>query len=119
MDKEEKSSVMVASEQLDMPVRQLVIHERLGMDVWKASAPGVLLTRQEDIKEGDQIVTHGLLGEEIHMTVLQGDEGQLYGKCRGMHVQLAFALDDRRAWVATGFINLRALRKLHKTTVLE
>lgn len=120
-----QNKLKAASEQLDMPVKQLpdgaigfTCREVVGMEVWKTGTPEKLLKNKDDLQEGDHISTTGLLGEELRM-VVKSDGGSLYGEVGRMISILEFDQDERHCWVSVGLINRRALEKLTKTTVVE
>lgn len=92
-----------------------VIREYIGSEICKSLEPGpdgypVPLTRFEDLQEGDEVYTWS---GAMKFTVRKSPEdGHLYGDCGRWRVILGFAEDDRKCWVASGFVNLRALKKL-------
>lgn len=90
-----------------------IVQEYIGQTVyWLDNKTEI--TNKDDLKEGYQFVAGGWV-----FTTKKDEYGVLYGD-NGSQLSciLRFGEDDRKCWVAIGFINKRALIKLTKNPII-
>ncbi len=86
-------------------------HEVVGAEVYKTSAPDTLLTREDDLQPGDEILVTTLVGV-YKMTVVRDEEGDLWGDVGETLALLQFNADSRHCWSSACAINKAALSRL-------
>lgn len=94
-----------------MGVPIFTISEYLGCEITKPGLDGAPLLKLEDISKGDEVLIRGfsnywsarITSVEGNTAVAEGDE---------ILSSLAFAQDDRKAWVSTGVVNVKAISRI-------
>lgn len=92
----------------DKPIKlNWIVREYMGQDVYWLDGK-TTITNKDDLKEGDQFIA-GCWA----FTAKKDEYGELYGDTGGrLSCVLRFGEDDRNCWVAVGFFNMKALKKL-------
>ena len=104
-----------------------VVHEYVGVEIhkyeenhsyerdsegrWVGLAP---IQEKADLRAGEKILVHGLMGELFVMTVKADEYGVLCGMGDKLMAVLEYA-EDRHAWVCGGLVNLLGIEKLRLT----
>jgi hypothetical protein len=93
--------------------------EYVGCEVYRfkhGTVWDIPLTKEDDLKVGDEIGVAGLFGGYHIMTIAKREDGELYADGDSMMATLSFNGDDRHCWVSSCLINKRAVEKLSKFT---
>lgn len=89
--------------------------EYLGTEIVRDLETMAPITDRESLREGDVVYATWLEGGYIPLIVERDESERFIGKSRHLFAPLRFGEDDRKCWVAIGFINMKALEKLTRT----
>jgi hypothetical protein len=90
------------------------VKEYIGSEVYHKLQPDTSLFNENDLKDGDEIICFSW-----YFTVKKYTNGELYGQNKQLTAILEFAKDDRKCWVCSGIINMRAVKKLTDGMIIE
>jgi hypothetical protein len=91
-------------------------YEHIGCEVYEVppdgDTPPQEVRDKDAMKQGARFWTFGMMGERVYFTVEVDEHGAPHGKAGRLSILLEFDKDDRHCWVACGFVNLSAVKKL-------
>jgi len=81
------------------------------------------VTEREALKPGTEIITPGMFGELILMTVEADEHGELHGRSQRKDGSpghliglLVYGEDERGIWACVGWVNMKGIKKLELMT---
>ena len=93
------------------------VKEYIGGEIFKLDANGQMitepLTNKTDLIPGMIVAAPTLFGY-VNTTIDVDQYGEVFGTSGGLYIMLSFGEDDRKCWVSSGAINMKAIKKLTK-----
>jgi hypothetical protein len=85
--------------------------EMMGTEILR-DPEGTVITRDEDLKEGDKVYAFGLFGELIPGVVKGTKFGDRYFASKSFLGSLKYGGDARECWICSGLGNRKALARI-------